>query len=209
MDSVVAEILEENSWRDGEFARLKIVAPTVDEAIWCRMALLMVYAHWEGFIVSATKILFRNLSAHGVRSKDATTEILVTCLKDSYRRLSGKQSFEQRVEFTREFLLLIDSDIKMQGKLDTRSNLNSKVLSEICAILKFDFNRYSELTSDIDRLVNIRNNIAHGENAFVLDRVNIQNYIRVVTEAIDVFVEQVEGLVSSKTYLLQPDFANA
>jgi len=54
---VIDEIIESNRWRDGEFAKFKIKALSIDESLWCRMCIPMIYAHWEGFVVSSLKIL--------------------------------------------------------------------------------------------------------------------------------------------------------
>lgn len=44
------EIDAENEWRNGEFAAFKVNSQKVDETLWNRMCLLMIYAHWEGFV---------------------------------------------------------------------------------------------------------------------------------------------------------------
>lgn len=67
MHKVVDEIVTSNEWRDGEFAKLKVGSIGLDEALWCRMCIPMIYAHWEGYVVTSLKILidYRTTAANG------------------------------------------------------------------------------------------------------------------------------------------------
>jgi hypothetical protein len=51
-NSLIEEILEANSWRDGDFAKFKANTYNVDEELWFRMCIPMIYAHWEGCVVT-------------------------------------------------------------------------------------------------------------------------------------------------------------
>ena len=65
----------------------------------------------------------------------------------------------------------------------------------------FDIQKINTI-SDIDRLVQIRNSIAHGENSFVLDQPNITQYIKAVMTATDILLEEIELFLVNKRYLL-------
>ena len=167
MHRVVEEIYESNKWRDGEFAKFKINSSNVDEALWCRMCIPMIYAHWEGFVVSSLKVVLEYLSRLELSPKDVKTNIVVIGLGNSYKSLSGKQSFKQRIEFTDRFSGIYQEQLKFTQKIDTKSNLKSNVLSEICEMFSIDFSDFQSQVGDIDRLVHVRNSIAHGENSIV------------------------------------------
>ncbi|MBK8283510.1 MAG: hypothetical protein IPK97_00765 [Ahniella sp.] len=187
MHRVVAEILASNDWRDREFAKFKVNSSGVEEELWCRMCIPMVYAHWEGFVVSSLKTLIDHLNSLGLPASGVPTTLVAVGLADAYQFLSGKQSFAQRVDFTNRFRDLIQDTIRFQKTIDTKSNLKASVLRELCHMYGFRFERFSSLTADIDRLVNVRNSIAHGENSFVLNSENVSKYIAAVTNAMDIF----------------------
>lgn len=203
MHRVIAEIIESNSWRDGEFAKFKVNAANVDEILWCRMCIPMIYAHWEGYVVSSLKVLIQHLNNLSLSPRNVPTNLVVISLGDSYRSLSGKQSFKQRIEFTDKFSTLYKASLKFATKIDTKSNLKSDVLEELCEMFGFNYGRFKDCTPDIDRLVNIRNSIAHGENSIKPDMANVLKYIDSVVHAIDMFTDEIGRFVEQEEYLLE------
>jgi hypothetical protein len=199
----VEEIYESNKWRDGEFAKFKINSSNVDEALWCRMCIPMIYAHWEGFVVSSLKVVLEYLSRLELSPKDVKTNIVVIGLGNSYKSLSGKQSFKQRIEFTDRFSGIYQEQLKFTQKIDTKSNLKSNVLSEICEMFSIDFSDFQSQVGDIDRLVHVRNSIAHGENSIVPRMENVEKYIEAVTKSMDVLIEEIRKFVEDEKYLLE------
>lgn len=203
MHRVVEEIVAINEWRDREFAKFKVNASGVDDALWCRMCVPMVYAHWEGFVVSSLKTLLDHLNSLSLSTADVPTKLVVVGLSDAYQSLSGKQSFAQRVTFTDRFRSIVQQTIRFQKKVDTKSNLKSDVLEELCQMYGFRYERFSEVVADIDRLVNIRNSIAHGENSVIPTPDNVSKYIQAVSSAMDIFREEIESFLVNEEYLLR------
>jgi RiboL-PSP-HEPN len=204
--SLKNEVLEEisiaNEWRDGEFAKFKVNPDSVEDSLWSRMCVPMIYAHWEGFTVSALKILINHLNELNLTPNQLSTKLVVVSLSDAYKPLSGKQSFIQRVEFTDKFNKLLCSSVKFNKKINTKSNLKSNVLEEICLMYDFNYENFSEVNSEIDRLVNIRNSIAHGENNIIPNKENICKYIDSVKLAMDILTNEIGDFIEKKKYRL-------
>lgn len=203
MHRIVDEISSTNSWRDGEFAKFKVNANDVDEELWCRMCIPMIYAHWEGYVVSSLKLLIHHLNDLELEPKDIPTNLVVVGLGDTYKKLSGKQSFKQRIEFTDRFSSLYKKRMKFTKKINTKSNLKSDVLENLCVMFTLNFENFREHIGDIDRLVNIRNSIAHGENSILPNMKNIEKYIESVNKAMDVLLNEIQAFLDNKDYLLQ------
>lgn len=201
MHSLVKEIYAENEWRDGEFAKFKANQDKVDEILWCRMCLPMIYANWEGFVANALKKMLKHLNTLKLTPLQMPTRLTVFGIGDTYRFLSGKQSFEQRCTFTEKFNSLLNETVRFQTKIETKSNLNSSVLEEFCLIFDFNFERFSNLTFTLNTLVRVRNSIAHGENSFILDAKNIEDYIQAVQTAIDILLEEIDKFLTNECYL--------
>jgi hypothetical protein len=200
MHKVVDEIVTSNEWRDGEFAKLKVGSIGLDDALWCRMCIPMIYAHWEGYVVTSLKILIDYLNSLSLSVSEVPTKLVVVGLGDAYKTLSGKQSFGQRVDFTNKFFELLKATVKFKKKIDTRSNLKSDVLLELCDMYGFNFERFYNVSADIDRLVNIRNSIAHGENSIVPSKDNVLKYISSVTEAMDTLRDEIDRFLICEEY---------
>ena len=128
--------------------------------------------------------------------------MVVIGLGDSLRTLSGKQSFVQRLDFIEKFRVLLNSSLRIAKRIDTKSNLKSEVLEEICRMYGFDFGRFSGVVGDIDRLVHVRNSIAHGENSFVIDQLNLDKYASSVIAAMDLFRDEIDGFIDREAYLI-------
>lgn len=203
MHSLVEEISETNSWRDGEFAKFKVNPHQVDSVLWGRMCVPMIYANWEGFVVSSLKILLQHLNKLDLTPVQIPTRLVVVGLGDTYKSLSGKQSFEQRCTFTDKFNELLRSTVRFNTKIETKSNLHSEVLKDLCQMFNFNFSRFSDLISTLDRLVHVRNCIAHGENSILPTPENIENYIDAVKKGIDILLEEIDIFLSSESYLHQ------
>lgn len=205
MHRVVEEIQENNKWRYSEFAKFKANQNDVEVIFWNRMCIPMIYAHWEGFVVDALKIMLGYLNELKLTHSELPIRLVVLSLGDNYRTLSGKQSFTQRIEFTEKFKNLLDSVIRFQTKVETKSNLKGKVFKELCDIFGFDTKSYNEFLPDIDRLVNIRNSIAHGENSFLPSSDNINLYINSVQNACDLLVEDIDKFLVEKKFLVNAE----
>ncbi|MCO8050085.1 hypothetical protein GWI76_04745 [Proteus sp. G2659] len=202
MHRVIEEISEGNDWRNGEFAKFKTNQSGVPPELWYRMCIPMVYAHWEGFVVDALKILLKHLNTLNLTHSVLPTKLIVLSIGDSYRSLSGKQSFSQRIEFTNKFKRVFNSVAKFKTKIETKSNLKSVVFNELCDIFGFDTNPYNEYLKEIDRLVNIRNSIAHGENSYVVTLDNINLYIEAVQKSSDLLLIDIESYLTEEKFLV-------
>ncbi|WP_156104920.1 MAE_28990/MAE_18760 family HEPN-like nuclease [Buttiauxella agrestis] len=197
------EINETNSWRDREFAKFRVNPHQVESILWGRMCVPMIYANWEGFVVSSLKMLLQHLNNLGLTPLQIPTRLVVVGLGDTYRSLSGKQSFEQRCIFTDKFNELLRNTVRFKTKIETKSNLHSEVLKELCQMFDFDFERFSDVKSTLDRLVHVRNCIAHGENSILPTQENIENFIDAVKQGIDILMDEIDIFLMQECYLYQ------
>lgn len=200
---VVDEIISDNEWRHREFADFKRNPYSVNPKLWSRMCVPMIYAHWEGFVVDALRTLLRHLNTLQLTGAQLTTNLVVVGLDETYQFLSGKQSFEQRMTFTDKFNEILQKIIKFELKVNTKSNLNDKILKELCDKFGFQYAKFDRLARDIRDLTNQRNAIAHGENAIILDAEKLATLIRVVEEAMSIFLCEIDSFLTNELYLLE------
>jgi hypothetical protein len=94
VNRVINEISIDNEWRYRDFAKFKKMSLKVDKELWYRMCIPMIYAHWEGFVINSLKTLITHLNQLELAPNNIKTNLIVICLEDSYKSLSGKQSFK-------------------------------------------------------------------------------------------------------------------
>ncbi|WP_299493524.1 MAE_28990/MAE_18760 family HEPN-like nuclease [uncultured Shewanella sp.] len=201
--NLIDEIQAENNWRDGELATFKVNPQKVDGSLWNRMCLPMIYAHWEGYVVSSLKLLIDYLNSLKLNPSEVPTNLIVLGLGTKYNSLSGKQSFDQKVVFTDSFIEIFQKKISFKKDIDTKSNLNSNVLKELCTVFGFNFESFKGVIGDIDRIVMFRNRIAHGENSILPDSENIEKYIVSITQATDLLLTEIDNFVSNENFRLK------
>lgn len=131
-----------------------------------RTAVLLLYAHWEGFIKHAASSYLNYVKNQSLKYKN-----LVSC----FRAIALKQQlniFTQTNKATihNQFLEYIENcteeiaSISDTNVISTASNLKSTILKEILTAIGLDFSPFELKANLIDeQLLNYRNTIAHGE----------------------------------------------
>ncbi len=206
----IQELEAERDWRVAELNKIKLLFREINEMdmdefknIYLKMTVPMVYAHWEGFCVASYKILMEYINRKEIDAKCIAYNVLTYANSKTYDKLKGKNSFIQRVDFSKQFIEILNNKINFVGKLDTKSNLNYKVLQEILQIFGMNEEGVKEFDSDLNALVNIRNSIAHGENSRLIDDDKLRDNIELVTNLIDIMLLKEVQFVQEEAYLLE------
>ena len=159
------------TWRIKEISDLRTLIrrserPFIPTVV--RAGIPLIYAHWEGHVGVVSKAYMGFL---------ATRKLNYATLKAGFRlneflsRLSKmeqvRSSQDQKLSLLRDVILSGTRKLRKvdENVLSSRSNLNSSVLSDVCAVLCLDADAHFSLDYDfIDHiLLARRNQIAHGE----------------------------------------------
>ena len=164
------------AWRKLEISQLfAILNTTESKEIVYKSLILLLYAHWEGFIKKSSKCYLKYVSDKNVRIQDLTRNFEAIMLKRFARECIDLDSRNLAKEFA-----LMDKQRKSAGKpfkisidinnefdtnfIDTQYNLSSKVLASIIQIIGIKYNdaiKTREQFVDIN-LLKHRNSIGHG-----------------------------------------------
>lgn len=212
LNNLKQELESERDWRVAELTKMKLLLRRIQEnegaeyeTIFLKMTIPSIYAQWEGFCVASFKILMDYINGKQLDAPTVSYNVLTYANREVYRRLQGKQSFFQKVDFSKGFIKIYNGKISIVGKLDTKSNLNYDALSEILQIFEMDITKFSCHEKTLNKLVNIRNAIAHGKNSVGVDKTMMEDNISLVTELMDkVLLEELEYATEQK-YLLQAE----
>ncbi|AWI26806.1 MAE_28990/MAE_18760 family HEPN-like nuclease [Flavobacterium pallidum] len=132
-----------------------------------RIGVVMLYAHWEGFIKNAAETYLIFVSSKKLTYNQLSNNFIALSLK---AKLSVFQETNKNTLHTQlvDFLLGnldIRAQVPTENVIKTQSNLNSNILKEILSIIGVSYDQFELKEKFIDtQLLNIRNSVAHGQN---------------------------------------------
>lgn len=171
-EDLAYQLSRDLTWRIKEISDLKFAVGSADSV--ARPALLralvtVAYAHWEGHVKFSAQKYLTHIALRRIAYSSLTRQFLKNDFLPKIASI-GHKSIEERG-------CLIDEILDSGGRrfvrvndnlINTRSNLNFEVLSDICRVCGIDLGIFLEHENFIDViLLKRRNSIAHGEDTFV------------------------------------------
>jgi hypothetical protein len=195
------------NWRRRELSDLKAAilrADAISQRVLLRALVTMAYAHWEGYVRLSARRYFDHLTL----KKRPFNELDVQFYLNSFlARLDG--FFKSRGS-TKESCGFIQSVLDSQSSrfafinpqlIDTKSNLNTDVVKDICLICGFDSAFFEDNRLFIDLfLLKKRNAIAHGQEEAIAPS-EVDDTIAKTLSLIGHFKTLIENHVYTKKYL--------
>jgi hypothetical protein len=199
------ECQSEKSWRIAELAHIKKLISELEDSgradILKKMAVPYLYAHWEGFCVASFRLLYEYLNRSAFQYEDLNFNLITLANSKSYDYLKGKHSFDQKVKFTSSFIHLVNHSVfKIEGKVETNSNVNYKVMENLFRTLGIETTMLSTYKKDLDTFVQIRNAIAHGENSIELNSGQLEDYFQLIYTMMDEIILEFERYFVNHNY---------
>lgn len=193
-------------WRVKELSQiLFIVKEDTGKAlnVSLRSSVLLLYAHWEGFIKNAA-MAYLNFIRHQNLTYDQLTSCFVAVsLKQKIKdfEATNKSTLHTKfVEYIQTYAKVI-APIS-ENAISAASNLNSSILKEILTTIGIDFSQF-ELKSNLidEQLLNYRNTIAHGEFLKV-DKKEYNQLHNEVFAMMHSIKNEIENAVATSSYIL-------
>jgi hypothetical protein len=184
LDKLWAEIESDLEWRINEIRFFQNQAGSINEDKqdqFRRAIILLLYAHFEGFSKFAFTLYIESINGESIKCSEVNYSLAAAALSDFFSALRNPNSkseiFKNRLPddsklhmFAREKEFVENiSDFEMNvvkipdDFIDTESNLKPVVLRKILFRLGFPHDQFSDIEGMIDKLLNFRNNIAHGQ----------------------------------------------
>lgn len=189
---------EDLIWRRRELSDMKAAVKAADltaKSVLLRATITMSYAHWEGYVRYCANRYFEYLAIRKKPFKELERQIYVnTHLMRLDALHQSRTSIEARCKLVNDILDGTSSSFKYvhPSLVDTKSNLNTDVIKEICIICAVDSSVFEGKRTFLDQLVlKRRNAIAHGQQEFIGE------------DAIDELVADILGLMQHFRDLLE------
>lgn len=204
LNGIFDEITSDISWRTEELKKIEIISSNLldsNSKIFLKSIIPLLYAHWEGFVVSSLEIVFKYFNDLKLSSDIYCDTYLTTAYEQTLKSLDDSTGFDKRKKHLINIYQGFKKEIKFSQKIDTKSNLNFATLEEICKKINININKFKEYKEDLNRLVNIRNSIAHGENAYSFESFeDIEEYIVLIENLMLDFLSELQDLLKQEKY---------
>ena len=203
-------LADQLSWRKRELTTLKLVLSKSrqhEQAVFLRAAICLLYAHWEGFIREAATAYISYVATQGLRYRDLAPNFVALGLQSDI-----KQAGESNSPLLHTVLIVKmtsgqsdNAALSWRDAVDARSNLNSKVLTEILCRVGVDDTAYRSKKSIIDeRLIGNRNRVAHGDQYLGIQPDDYAGLHDDIVQLIERFRDDVENAAVTGTYRATP-----
>ncbi len=161
-------------WRRKELSDLKQAIRSADEygrPVLLRALIAMIYAHWEGYAKECATRYFQYLTLRKKPYSDYKRQFYVNSFLIRLEALyQSKLSIRERCSLINSILDGASGRFSYihEKLIDTRSNLGTDVMRDICEICDVDSSHFESKRFFLDVLIlKRRNAIAHGHQEFI------------------------------------------
>lgn len=211
----------ELAWRKKEIAELIIICQDNNNPpVILKSILLLIYAHWEGFIKYSAKLYLRYIKEHKHKFHEmklnfkalAVKNVIAECMKtQNSLHLANEICIIQKLELENlKYSVGVNVDNDQDNSIiDTASNLTPEVLKKILNVIGLTYRQeYEAKSSYLDNnFIRRRNIIAHGskiemDESFSLDIEAILGLRKLVFSILDIIKNEILDYAASQFYLV-------
>ena len=205
--TAIENITADMDWRMGELGSLKTIPHRyhMEEqhiAMLKRYIVPAIYGLWEGFVKNTILVYIEeiNKAEVPVNSICLNTLIYMTDIDDNLKLSTERKHKEKKERFIKNFQNLLATPVNMKLKVITESNVNLEVANHL--LESFNIETLPDVyDGKLNKLLNFRNAIAHGESAISVGEKEINEFSQLVVELMSEITERVEKGLLSKSYL--------
>ncbi len=193
-------------WRRKELSDLKAAVKAADAAakpVLLRAIVTMSYAHWEGYVRNCANRYFEYLTIRRRTYANLERQIYVNTFLARIDALhQSRANLEARCKLVNDILDGMTGTFKYVNPslIDTKSNLNTDIIREICLICSVDSLHFETKRVFLDQFIlKRRNAIAHGQNEFIQET-GVDDLIAEILGLMQHFRSLLENKVYQKQY---------
>lgn len=212
------------AWRKKEISELWLICQEKNIEVILKSFLLMLYAHWEGYIKQSSKLYLKFISEHSLKHKQLTLNykaitlkgLISSCVKDNESfSLSNEVKLLNKLIDKEETKFSVSKNFdkdKDKTIIDTQSNLKPKVFDGICQTLGLEYKTCLQIREHYlnEQLIKNRNAIGHGSpidlssiDDFDLNLGSLAKLKDIIFAIINSFQDDLLQYATEKYYLIE------
>lgn len=223
LSNLWSQIENELAWRQSELRFLNNQIEKLDnendKKTLRRSAILMLYAHFEGFTKFSFELYINAINNENLRCAQVNHHIVACSMNDVFKELRNPNSktniFRNSLpddtmlhRFARNVHFLQSLDEKLsqlvsipESIIDTESNLKPKVISKLLYSIGLNHNLFESEYGAVNRLLNIRNKIGHGEMRRGLEEQEFNDLYNISINILTVIKSKIMESLTNRNYL--------
>lgn len=208
MITIKDEIDLEIDWVIRETTKIKLLPHRYEfieeeKEIYYKSMVPMIYAYLEGFVKNAIRIYMKFINQLDLTFNDISIRLLVhkiekkyNCFKENIKSIQHK---EKLVEQLLQDIKNNDKTINFNDK--AVQNINSDRLNKLLRELNFKEIEDIKIKDRLNKLLQYRNGIAHGENSYRVDENLLMEFIDTIIKTMDYVSDIICNGYNSRNYL--------
>lgn len=194
------------NWRLGEIAILKSLTvqshlSEKKKAIARKYSIPALYAVWEGYIVNSFREYVKIINSERLSFSDLHDSITTKHIFSSLCLHQPPQAFEKRIRLVRRIQEMLSEPIQLPLEIKTGSNVDYTELQNICKRYAVNSEQLEKYRASLNKFLNYRNRIAHGDNSITVDPEHIVEFSQTVVSLMSDIAEILTVHVTEKKYL--------
>ena len=201
-DELVDKLNEDSAWRKKELSSIRLEVRSRNDQVVNRVAVVMSYAHWEGYVKFAVSAFIAYLNAQKYRYHEIIDNIItlkiMNELRDivSNRNIAGLNTMLMRIRGDERIHFNVKAVKRVVGIL------THEELKKLHSLIGIDEDVYALKAKFIDyQLVDQRNKIAHGMY-YPIETQQADSTIGIVIGMLDTEKDKMIEHVANKRYIL-------
>lgn len=193
------------AWRKKEMSTMRSrveLAKPKQQNTEIRSAILLLYAHWEGFNKTACETYLNYVKQLKLNYSELSSNLLALSIKSEIVDMESTNNHERHTKFLDFIQSQLDKRAKwnLDKAIDTKSNLNSEILKNILSVVGIDYKAFELKEKLIDeQLLSSRNTIAHG-NYLLIDKKEYMSIHSEIMVLMQIVFDELSNLVTLKRY---------
>jgi len=98
-NNTLEDISADIQWRNNELNSLKLISTNLNDnelRLFLKGCIPLIYAHWEGFVISSLKLVFSYLNSLRLNSENYCDIYLTTAYEQTLKSLDDSTAYERR-----------------------------------------------------------------------------------------------------------------